>query len=193
MRFTLATFLIAVAMLAAACAGMTYRTAAWTSVVISITLALYAIMTIRAIAVRGQSRAFALAFAVVGGGYLFLATTTLSRIQEFLITNYPLAAAARVTGLVLYVPAAGGGFFSIPSELGSSVLSLQQFGGGQTPVTSLDEIISIATSSAPYSSELQYFFLIGHCMWSWLFGLLAGWTSTSLWRRNLSGTAPESR
>ena len=198
MRYSLVGILIVVALLAVVCAGMTYRTVSWTSAVVSISIALFAFMAIRAIALRGQSRAFAMAFLFVGGGYLLLAITTLLGVQNLLVTNYPLALAARVFRVDREIMGGnnqgqgGGGFFSIPSELGSSMLNLQQFGGGkvgtgQRQEMSVDEIIAAANSGAAYADKLQKFFLIGHCVWSWFFGLLAGWISTWLFRQATRG------
>ncbi len=183
MRFSMGSALIAVALIAVACAAMTYSNAAWTSGIMSISLALFATMAVRVMVMQGEPRAFALAFTLVGGSYLLLASTTIFRIHEFLITNYVLAWAARVTDVAPgFPPTGGGGFFSVPLDL--SIQSVSQFGGGSARLPTLEDIINAAISRAPYSRNLPQFFLSGHCVWSWLFGLLAGWLAPSLFRRS---------
>ena len=173
--------LVVVALIALGCAGLMYRNAGWVSILVSVTIALYAIMILRAVGQRAGPRAFSLGFAAAGLAYLVLASCSFfGSLRESLVTNYPLALAARSIGMR-----------DPDFELDSSEDNpfedrspgLTTFSGNKyviqglpypISVPSLDGVISLAMSdnAAP---PLTRFFLIGHCLWSWLFAWLAGW------------------
>lgn len=200
MRVTIKGMLVAVAMLAVACAGMKYRTPFWMSIVLALSLLLYATMTVRAVALYGRDRAFATAFAIVGTSYSLLAASTLGSLQEYLITNYPIAWAAKVIDIdVAGSSFPGNGFFSVASDtnsptfFGSGASSQLTFEadsglGGGAYSESLDDLMREAMAR-DFSSELRRFFLIGHSVWSWLFGLLAGWFASMLVLRDCRANA----
>jgi hypothetical protein len=195
MRFTLLRMLVAVAMIALACAGLIYHTLGWTSVVVTATVALFFFMALRSLGQEPQERAFCLGFATVGGAYLFLATTHISSIRESLCTNYPLAFAAQTaaehgadlgTATPIFFPqpvySAAGLTSTVSPYLqlmpdGSTLFRPNPTPGILATMQSdcpLDQIISTATS---YGNSLPIgrLFLIGHCVWSWLFALAGGW------------------
>jgi len=183
MRFSLRSVFFGVSLIALVCAALLNHSAIWVSVVVSLSLLLYAVSLIRAIVGERLDRAQALAFLAVGGCYFLLAMTTIFRVHEYLITNYAIAWIARAAEISGTNLRAGGGFFSVPSEINIAVLQLHQFGGAQPSFDSLKEIIAAATTDAPYSQELQRFFIISHCMFSWLFGGLAAWWTACLFRK----------
>ena len=93
MRFTIGKLLLAVALIALACAGMRSPSFFWSCIVLSVTIFLYVMVGIRAVGLTGSNRTAAVAFVIVGGGYLLFATCELFRsASTSLITNYPLAA-----------------------------------------------------------------------------------------------------
>jgi hypothetical protein len=183
MRFSLRSAFLVVTLIALVCAALLNHSAIWVSVIVSLSLLFYAVALIHAIVSERRDRAKALAFVAVGGCYFLLATTTFFRVHDYLITNYPIAWIARAAEIPGANLRSGGGFFSVPSEINIAVLQLQQFGGGQPSLDSLEDIIAAATTDAPYSKELQRFFIISHCMFSWLFGGLAAWWTARLIRQ----------
>jgi hypothetical protein len=158
MRFTLKYLFVAVAMLALACAGMTYRTRGWTNTVITVTLGMYAVALIAALGSSGRQRVSAFAFAFTGAGYvLFMAFDGLAAIRDSLLTNYVLGAA-----WTAFVPP-----------------------DGQPPQSEINDIVYWVyherTGFLGYTPWL--FFAIGHCVWSWIFAVLAGWFAGRMYDR----------
>jgi hypothetical protein len=177
MRFSLQKLLVVVALIALGCAGLMYRTAEWVSIVVSVTIALYAIAILRAVGQRAGPRAFSLGFAIAGIAYLLLANCSFfGSLREALVTNYPLAMAARSVGMrdpAFRLDFRGDDLFGSP-YLSSNVPSLVIQGiPGPEVVACLDDVISLAMANN--TTPVSRFFLIGHCLWSWLFAWLAGW------------------
>ena len=181
MRFSLQKMLVVVAMIALGCAGLMYHSAGWASILVSVTIALYAIMILRGVGQRAGPRAFSLGFAAAGVGYLILATSPfVGSLRESLVTNYPLALAARS------IAASDSEFLSDKLSYGrgnswtggAGVISMRNgtLALSNTPsASSLESLISLAMSSSGSGMPVSRFFLIGHCLWSWLFAWLAGW------------------
>jgi hypothetical protein len=178
MRFSLQKLLVVVALIALGCAGLMYHSAGWVSILVSVTVALYAIMILRAVGQRAGPRAFSLGFAIAGIAYLLLASCSFfGSLRESLVTNYPLALAAQWAGERFPEfqlnrreedPFAGmyAGSTAVGPPLDQGIPAL-------VTATSLDDVILLAKSNG--LMPLSRFFLIGHCLWSWLFAWLAGW------------------
>lgn len=261
MRFTLVKMFVAVTMVALACAGLLYRTSFWASIVVTLTIALYAIVAIRAFGCSGVKRASALSFSFAGVAYLLLATCSVfTGIREMLLTNYPIAFAAQramasnpmafpdqlwtsypTIPLPQYVNLNGSSMpvspsitpTTAPAEDGTlqlddtppdsnsplppiveeSVDVIVAGDDGMAPLTplptfpatsapgvspylalnrqvpqpaswiaGLDQLISASTMNGSGNS-LSRFFLVGHCLWSWLFALLAAWFAGRVYAR----------
>ena len=103
MRFTLCKLFLGVTMAALASAGMTLHTRLWAEAIVSFSILLYIAVAILAFRGSGQARAFRIAFAAVGGGYLLLVMcNTFTPIRELLITNRVLV----LTGQAMEIPTA---------------------------------------------------------------------------------------
>src|SRR5262245_49016166 len=186
MRFTLAKLFLAVALIALACAGMVSPTSSWTAAILSMSVLLYVVVAIRAIGLDRRPQIASLIFTLVGGGYLLLATCSIFPLfSRSLLTNYPLALIARareVRGVpYAYTPAAPTSAYStVPATSPyPAVPTSSPYLVAGTPVNAspapVDSVISQAALNVNSTTDLTNFFLIGHCVWSWLFALLAGW------------------
>jgi hypothetical protein len=182
MRFSLLNLFVAISM-----AGVVFASVItggpWVALLYTLTLLLFAVIGLRAIVLRERKRAFAIAFAVAGGLYLMMANCTSVNARSALLTNYPLALVAREFQLPAavdrsYRPAspASGGAGGIPTAMIETV----------EPNLPLDLVIHRAyTGNGTNESLLARFFLIGHCVWSWLIGLAFGWAAIELYdKRN---------
>src|SRR5262245_8674370 len=88
MRFTLCKMFLAVTLLALASAGMTLRTNWWAISIVSLSVVLYVTLAITTIGLRGQARAFRLAAAPVGAGYLILILSSVfAPLRALLVTD----------------------------------------------------------------------------------------------------------
>ena len=96
MRFTLCKLFLGVTMAALASAGMTLHTRLWAEAIVSFSILLYIAVAILAFRRGGQARAFRIAFAAVGGGYLLLVLcNTFTPIRDLLVTNRALVLAGQ--------------------------------------------------------------------------------------------------
>jgi hypothetical protein len=155
MRFTLSKLFLAVTLIALACAGMTIRNRLWAHGILTLTVIWHAGVLIRAFCIHGSQRAFALAFSVVGITYLLLALSTiLPTIGNSLITGDILVASYNAT--------------SSPDS------------PRYDPIYLSSHVGELVNSGDP---PLESFMLIGHCVWSWLFALLAGWFAATMYAR----------
>ena len=203
MRFSLFRMLVVVALIALGCAGLMYRTGGWTSIIVSVTIVLYVVVIFRAVGQRAQERAFYSGFATVGVAYLLLATCSFfGSLRESLGTNYPLALASRSIGAK--DPEFGLGFYGYKSggtlSLGNTYTGSTYVSGGTLTIQGgpnaslplpLEVIISSAMSSNGSAIPLGRFFLIGHCLWSWLFAFVAGWIAERMYaRRHAANKCP---
>jgi hypothetical protein len=165
MRFSLSKLLLAVAMVALACAAMTVRNHWWADAIVTITVLLYVVMALRAIGLRGRDRVFAIVFAIVGLSYLVLMTTDAFRtIRTSIPTKYPLGVAWKwLTNPKM--PVQNNPFRPTVTE------------SEEAP---LEYIVARAESS---NIADGMFFLVGHCVWSWILALLAGWFAVRMYGR----------
>jgi hypothetical protein len=183
MQFTLSKMLIAIAMVALACAGLTLRTPLWTESIFSVTVLLYIVTGLAAVGRSGRARISSLAFAFFGGGYLLVVScNAFSPLRDLLLTNRAIVQAAKLlsvptvdqktnAGLKQFVSSSGG--FSNPDEYGWN----NNFAFGAM----------IASPQIPTGA----FLIIGHCVWSWLLAFLAGWFCGAMWaKRDASRVAP---
>src|SRR5688572_9242268 len=91
MRFTLRYLFLAVAMLALACAGMIQVSPWWTSAITTLTVLIYAVILVAAVGSSGRCRVTAIAFSLIGAGYLLLISLDpLSSIRDPMLTNHAL-------------------------------------------------------------------------------------------------------
>jgi hypothetical protein len=188
MRFTLRNLFLVVVMAALASAGMVSRTQLWAEAILAATILLFVVVAIRANALRGRQRAFAAAFSAVGLGYLFLLSSNLS---ESLITNYPLAWAAKT----FRVPAGLNRPTPTPAVVPQpgTASQLGEIDGVDFEVTAI-EVSSMYTftiegyrtffSRHESKTPIGSFMLIGQCVWSWLFALVAGWFAARVLSRS---------
>jgi len=165
MRFSLSQILLAVAMVALACAAMTVRNHWWADAIVTITVLLYVITALRAIGLRGRDRIFAIVFAIVGLSYLLLMTSdAFQTIRMSIPTRYPLGVAWKwLTNPKM--PTQNNPFgpaVTVPKE------------------ASIEYIVASAQSS---NGADGMFFLVGHCVWSWMLALLAGWFAARTYAR----------
>jgi hypothetical protein len=145
MHFSLSKLFLALALTGLACAGMLSPTNWWATSITSLTIALFTLVAIRAIGLQGRERVFAIMFSLVGSGYLLL---VISHASETLITNYPLALLADARHID-------------PSQPKFTPTNAAAF--------------SWTTLMSNDGTPIMGFFRIGHCIWSWLLALVAGW------------------
>ena len=180
MRFSLSKLFLAIAMIGIACAGMIYRNRWWADGTFTLTLLLFTAAAIRAIALCGRDRAVATAFCTIGLGYLLMATTdALGPRRASLASNYALAELWKLTAAPDHV--------LMPDRRISWKKESAPF-----------EAFLFATQDTPRPLESSIresdasFFLIGHCLFSWLFALLAGWAAAATYSRRNRSTGPSS-
>jgi hypothetical protein len=189
-RFKLSKLFLVVSMVALACAGMTLRTRWWAESILALTVLLFVVIAIRTIGQRGRDRAFAVSFSAVGLGYLLLLS---SAFGDSVITNIPLGLSAKALGIPLdYVTAV----INPPPTIIAAKTGLPPVASGdlipsEIELGSFDEYLF--WGSRPDSRHpVHAFFLIGHCVWSWLFALLAGWFAGNIYakREGFQRTSP---
>lgn len=161
MKFSLGKMFVAVAMLAMACAALMYRNFWWAGGVMTLTWGIYVAAFINAIAGTGRRRITSIAFAMAGLIYILLVILPVFYGDQ-LITNLPLAVIAKeLTGSQSSLP-------DLPAQGGVGV--------GHHSSTNID---------------LQFIFQIGHCVFSWLFAILAAWFAGRLYdKRSARETNP---
>jgi hypothetical protein len=153
MRFTLGRMFLAVGMLALACAGLTYRTYWWVSGIFSLTAVLFVAVFILGMCSSKKERIVLFAFTIGGASYLFLSLLT-PEIRA-IPTNYLLGLSVRELGL--------------REE-------------DQLALPALERAMRIATPSRDLGGILV-FHIIGHCVFSWLFAVLAAWFAGRMYDR----------
>ncbi len=163
---------------------MTLHTRLWAEAIVSFSIVLCTAVAILAFRSGVQPRAFRIAFATVGGGYLLLVLcNTFTPIRDLLVTNRALVLA----GTALHVPTEesigatmGGGGFQVADPANVSSASGGFGGGGFTASFNPDEYgwnnDNFAFSAPIVSPKIPAgaFLIIGHCVWSWLLALAAG-------------------
>jgi hypothetical protein len=169
MRFTLGKMFLTVAMLALACAGMKYRNEWWTVGIAGLTLLVFATAVLKALAAAGRQRAMLLGFCIVGFGYALIAVNSSGSLSEWLPTRIPLAAAAY--GLQIPIEIPGG---SAPFRLARPA--------------AFDFYLRSGVPGDSYGYDLKIFLFIGHCVFSWLFAVLAAWFAGRMYDRRERAT-----
>ena len=182
MRFTLCKLFLGVTMAALASAGMTLHTRLWAEAIVSFSILLYIAVAILAFRGSGQARAFRIAFAAVGGGYLLLVMcNTFTPIRDLLITNRVLV----LTGQAMEIPTApppstnpfAPAFTTTTLPNGTQTVSPIAASTAFTlGIVSLDwdEVLGFGAQLPDSRSPAGAFLIIGHCVWSWLLALAAG-------------------
>jgi hypothetical protein len=155
MRFTLGKMFLAVGMLALACAGMMYRSELWVGGITMFTWLLFVWAGVQATIQHQRTRVTWIAFFMAGVSYLLLSGS--EWYGPKLLTNVPLAIASQKLEV--------GAKFSGPGAW-KSIYS-EAYGIRWTNVI----------------PQLREFFLIGHCVFSWLFAVLAAWLAGRMWDR----------
>ncbi len=193
MRFTLCKLFLGVTMAALASAGMTLHTRLWAEAIVSFSIVLYTAVAILAIRGDGQSRAFRIAFAAIGGGYLLLVLcTTFTPIRDLLVTNRVLVLAGQAlqvstapppstnSSSTVYTNTLPNGTQTVSPIVASSVVTgAPTFTGGSTftlGIVSLDwdDAFGFGAQLPDPRIPAGAFLFIGHCLWSWLLALAAG-------------------
>lgn len=169
MRFTLSKLLLAVAMLALACAGMTSLSRWWLSGITTLTIAIYGVAALKMIACQGRQRASLLGFCTMGFGYFLLVSNLFFGSGKWLLTNVPIALIARAMQL---------GFDASPPPGSGAVISWQS-------VPSLDEYLESIMGGIYLTTPATVFFMIAHCVWSWLFAVLGAWFVGRMYDRQI--------
>src|SRR5262245_19000515 len=112
MRFSLGKLLLVIALVALACAGFVSPTAGAASLTFTVTVAGFAFSMLRALALDGRRRIFAVTFAVAGSIY-FVGVMGLPfrTFGKAIATNYPIAVLAqqRFKETLTSWPASSGG------------------------------------------------------------------------------------
>ncbi len=209
MRFTLPKLFLVVTLAALACAGLTLRTRFWAELILSLSVLLFLVTGLLAVGRSGRARVSSLAFALVGGGYLLVVScNTFIPIRDLLLTNRALVLAGRTLHVSADEPLVGGGFggggggFQVADSASGSTAN-KGFGGTASIVPVIQGYdyeyawdnysfafgMPIANPKIPAAA----FLIIGHCVWSWLLALLAGWFCGAMWsRRNTRRAAAQS-
>jgi len=58
------------------------------------------------------------------------------------------------------------------------------------PSTSAESLVTSAFPPGATTTPLARFFLIGHCVWSWFFALLAGWAAATMYAKRQRDLPP---
>jgi hypothetical protein len=153
MRFTLGKMFLAIAMLALACAGMMYSNDWWANGIFSFTVAIYVCVAISAIRLRSRALAAAVTFSMVGGLYLF--------IVEWRPSTFFIGDLLDLIGHALKPDVPLTGFRTV-----------RVVNGVNTPGPLM--------LRAP---DLRGFLTIGHCVFSWIFAVLAAWFAGRMYDR----------
>ena len=193
MQFTLSKLFLAIAMLALACAGMMARTRWWAEAIVALSIVLYMAVALSAIGRDVKTKIFRIVFAAVGGGYLLL-VLTVEPIRQTLLTDHALIVAGRSLQLPLDGldtstlnpvpnPGFGGG-----GSLGGPITIVNSGGGGIGGGPFDWEQETWGTLRLNVGTQAGAFFVIGHCVWSWLLALLAACFAAYM-RPNLETTS----
>jgi hypothetical protein len=158
MRFTLGKMFLAIAMLALAFAGMTYRTYGWMSAIVSLTWLLTFWACLQAIVQRDRKKVCWLAFFMVGSGYMLLSIS--ESYGPTLLTNIPIALSSQRMDIASLTA----------TDMRSRIVYAYGWGGASIVV------------------EVQSFCLIGHCVFSWIFAVLAAWFAGRMYDRRERAT-----
>jgi hypothetical protein len=172
MRFSLRNLFLFIALLAIACAGLMYRSPWWLKGITALTLMLFVVAALMALAQHGRGRAVLFGFCIVGLLYFFLSINDST--GKRLPTTDALAAGARAL------------------KLGAPSQTDDPFGDTIYPdpsKTSLEVYTRLFYRSD--SDEVAIFAHIGHCIFALFFATLAAWFVGRMYdRHNLSEGVP---
>ena len=171
MRFSLATLLLAVLIAAIGCAALVNANDLWRQTMVSVVVTMLVVATLAATVRRGQSRVFALGFAVTGWIYLVLVYVSVCGLRADLLTDKVVA--------VL--------FTTIHGDEASQQLSIQNVAftsSGSRYLTSSNNggiVIWNTSTGQPVTANggrnVNNFADIGHTVWvvivAWLGGVVA--------------------
>jgi hypothetical protein len=194
MRFTLTKLFLIVTMAALAWAGMTLHTRLWAESIVSFSIVLYIAVAILAFRSGGQARAFRIAFAAVGGGYLLLVLCNVfSPIRDLLIINRALVSAGQslqVSAINQALPSwSSTANFTTTLPNGTQATSPAVASSGVTGPATLtgstaftlgtvsfdwDDTLGVGVQLPDSRIPAGAFLIVGHCLWSWLLALAAG-------------------
>jgi hypothetical protein len=176
MRFTLGKMFLAVAVLALACAGMMYRTRLWASGIFSLTLIFFVVALLQVIRLHGRERIVAVVLSATGLAYLIFATAApFHGARELLVTNYPLAWAAKWLGVATIVNPGGPNTISYVTSTGTTGVPTTSMIVVPQTEWDTETTIAMGTSAEDGNDPLRHFFIIGHCLFACLFAVLGGW------------------
>jgi len=182
MRFTLCKMFLGVTMAALASAGMTLHTRLWAEAIVSFSVVLYVAVAILAFRGGGQVRAFRVAFAAVGGGYLLLVLcNTFTPIRDLLVTNRALVLAGQAMEISTAPPPSTNPFTPaftttmLPNgtQTVSPIAASTMFTLGSVSFD-LDDVLVYGAQLPDSRIPAGAFLIIGHCVWSWLLAMAAG-------------------
>ena len=192
MRFTLCKLFLGVTMAALASAGMTLHTRLWAEAIVSFSILLFIAVAILAFRGAGQARAFHIAFAAVGGGYVLLVLcNTFTPIRDLLVTNRVLfiagnalqasqsSSANTYTGTSFITTIMPNGTQTVTPSTASPYSGAVALSGNTTFTlgnVSFDwnETFGFGQPLPSTQTPAVAFLVIGHCVWSWLLALAAG-------------------
>lgn len=181
-RFSLTTFLVAIALVAVVCSGLVYPSGFWVQIVGSLTLTLLVAAVITAFAWQEPKRWFWVGFAIAGWSYLPLAFAGGDETRDVLLTQYAVSQLDQMmeTSTPLRTPTG-----ELITHAGDQI-----YVDYMTPL-SLKEaekrgLLRYAYTMATVPSR-ESFDQIGHFAWAWVLGCLGG--LLSLWLRRRSTTA----
>jgi hypothetical protein len=159
MRFTLGKMFLAIAMLALAFAGILYHDHFWACVIFSATLILFTWGGMVVVSTSSANQAAVTWFVIVGVSYLLLKTCPLiGDYGQYAVTNYALAGLTRV---------------------------MRQ---GYVESYPLASIVKVNYRTVDFNETAKPLFTIGHCVFSWIFAVVAAWFAGRMYERRERAT-----
>jgi hypothetical protein len=210
MRFTLPKLFLVVTLAALACAGLTLRTRLWAESIFTGTVVLFLVTGLLAVGRSGRVRVSSLAFAFFGGGYLLLVMCSeFSPVRDLLLTNRALVFVGEAMQISTQAPPVTVALssYTVTAPNGTQIVTQATSPMSGTGVGSGTLTLSNSWTGSSFSVDdwnvafgfgIQLpnplipagaFLIIGHCVWSWLAGLLAGWFCGAMWWRSVKSTA----
>jgi hypothetical protein len=170
--FSLRTLLIAVAIAAIGAVGLTTRNIWWASVMSTLTFGVLLAALVLATSGNGQTRSVALAFAICLATYMAITFSQLFDVYSRSLITYRL-----LTVTWNQVGVEKPQFTNTPDSFYSEQLVDGE--NALTPVYGLSGSVEVRD----YLLQMRAFFIVGHCLWAYLFGFLGASLATYLHRR----------
>lgn len=185
-RFSLATFLLVIALVSLVFAGLAYSNAYWVRIIATTTLATLTISLVAAIAWQKSGRWFWLGFAIVGWGYLLFLYYGGDDARDIFLTHSAVVRLDKI--LETSTPS--------PSPSGAAIIrdgnNLYQRQGTGRSRLSFEKAIQQGLLKHAYTEdtvpESSHFHAIGHYAWSLVLGCIGGAVSQWLYRNSTAGT-----